>query len=59
MTKLRNAVAHFDVEPLIEGKAVNGFLFKDRDGFRAELSLDEIRAFVHRLASCLLDGKEA
>ena len=51
--KLRNAVAHFDVEPISEGNEVGGFLFKDRDGFRAALSLDEIRVFVCRLASCL------
>ena len=53
VTKLRNAVAHFDVEPIIKGNEVGGFLFKDWDGFCAALSLGEIEAFVHHLASHL------
>ena len=48
--RLRNAVAHFNVEPLHLDGEVSGFSFKDRNGFRAELSLDELREFVGKLA---------
>ena len=55
--KLRNAVAYFKVEPFNAGDKVGGFSFEYRDGFRAKLSLDEIKTFVTCLAKHL--GGEA
>lgn len=48
--KLRNAAAHFNIEPIHEGKNVSGFSFEDR-GFKAELSISEIRQLVSRMAN--------
>jgi hypothetical protein len=48
--RLRNAVAHFNVEPLNREEEVYGFAFRDRNGFHAEISLNELREFVINLA---------
>lgn len=50
---LRNAVAHFRVKPLAQGGQCTGFEFKDKSGFHAVLSLDEINSLVRQLASHL------
>lgn len=47
---LRNAVAHFRVKPIHLGGEVSGFSFRDQNGFHAEFSLTEIKAFVVKLA---------
>ena len=57
VTKLRNAVAHFDVEPIIKDDEVYGFSFEDRGGFCAKLSLDEIGALVRHLANHLREER--
>jgi hypothetical protein len=48
--RMRNAVAHFRIDPLSSNGRVRGFSFKDRNGFHAEVSLEEIHAFVTKLA---------
>ena len=55
--KLRNAVAHFKVEPFNAGDKVGGFSFEDRGGFCAKLSLDEIGALVRHLANHLREER--
>ena len=51
--RLRNAVAHFRVKPIhLDGK-VHSFSFRDQNGFHAELSLTEMKAFVVKLATYL------
>lgn len=51
---LRNSVAHFQIEPIQgNGKLVEGFRFKNKSGFMAELSLLELKAFVERLSNHL------
>lgn len=51
--RLRNAVAHFKIDPLHRDSQVVGFRFADRNGFRAELSLNEMKAFVTKLSQHL------
>lgn len=51
--RLRNAVAHFRIEPRHKGGRVVGYSFRDRNGFHAEVGLDEIREFVSKLAEHL------
>lgn len=51
--RMRNAVAHFRVEPKHNDGLVTAFSFKDNNGFHAELSLTEISDFVQRLAKHL------
>lgn len=51
--RLRNAVAHFRIEPRHENEQVSGYTFSDQNGFRAEVSLGEIKAFVTKLAAHL------
>lgn len=53
--KLRNAVAHFHVLPLHESGEVVGFEFWDRSGFRAQLSLLEMRQFLNTVSQHLED----
>lgn len=53
--RLRNAVAHFKVEPFPKKGEVQGFTFKDNHGFHAELTLEEIKAFVVKLSEYLRD----
>jgi hypothetical protein len=50
---LRNAVAHFNFEPLHKGRVVTGFSFSDRSGFAASIDISEMREFVERLAKHL------
>jgi hypothetical protein len=52
---MRNAVAHFNIEPTHENGEVAGFSFRDRNGFHAIVTLGEMRAFVLRLGQ-FLDG---
>lgn len=51
--RMRNAVAHFQVEPFPQQGYVAGFTFKDRNGFRAELTLSELKQFVVKLSEHL------
>ncbi|MFY9328231.1 MAG: HEPN family nuclease [Georgfuchsia sp.] len=51
--RLRNAVAHFRIEPHHNAGNVVGFSFRDKNGFHAEISLDEISTFVTKLAEYL------
>lgn len=48
--RLRNAVAHFKIDPVHRNAEVAAFKFEDRNGFRAEISLSEMRTFVKKLA---------
>jgi len=50
---LRNAVSHSRFEPLHSDGLVAGFRFSDLSGFRAEISVTELRVFVERLAAHL------
>jgi hypothetical protein len=47
--RLRNAVAHFRIEPEHTDGIVTAFSFKDGNGFHAVLTLQEIRDFVTKL----------
>lgn len=51
--RLRNAVAHFKIDPVQQNGQVAGFYFKDRNGFEAKLTLEEMKAFVTKLAKHL------
>lgn len=51
--RLRNAVAHFRIEPKHEAGQVVGYSFRDQSGFHAEISLTEIRGLVEKLAAHL------
>jgi hypothetical protein len=51
--RLRNAVAHFRIEPIHEVGRVSGYSFRDQSGFHAEISLPEIRELVEKLAAHL------
>lgn len=51
--RLRNAVAHFKIEPQHDDGQVIGYSFRDQSGFHAKISLDEIRALVENLAAHL------
>lgn len=48
--RLRNSVAHFKIDPIHENGEVIGFKFQDRNGFHAELSLQELQQFVVALS---------
>ena len=56
--RLRNSVAHFQIEPRHEAGKVTAFSFSDRNGFRAIISLAELKKFVVRLASHLEKQRE-
>ena len=51
--RMRNAVAHFRIEPYPKTGQVQGFSFKDKNGFNAEISLDELQQFVIKLSGHL------
>ena len=51
--RLRNAVAHFKIDPFPKQGNVKGFHFQDRNGFHASLSLPEIKQFVTKLSQHL------
>lgn len=51
--RLRNATAHFRIDPVHQEGQVSGFSFKDRNGFHAQISLPEIQTLVVRLADHL------
>lgn len=51
--RLRNAVAHFRIEPHHNNGKVVGYSFRDQSGFHAKISLDEIRVLVEKLAAHL------
>jgi hypothetical protein len=51
--RLRNAVAHFKIDPIHESGKVSGYSFRDKNGFRAEFSLVEMKALVIKLANHL------
>jgi len=51
--RLRNAVAHFRIEPKHEAGLVVGYCFQDQGGFHAIISLSEIRVLVEKLAAHL------
>lgn len=51
--RMRNSVAHFQVRPFPEKGDVEGFTFKDRNGFLAELTLSEIKQFVVKISEHL------
>lgn len=51
LRRMRNAVAHFKVEPFPNSGNVEGFTFKDKNGFHARISLGELRVFVTKLAA--------
>lgn len=48
--RLRNAVAHFKINPIYQNGEVKGYRFRDSYGFRAELTLTELNHFVTELA---------
>lgn len=56
--RLRNSVAHFRISPIHENLKVTGFQFKDRNGFQADISLDELKTLVKKLAAHLEIGAE-
>ena len=47
---LRNSVCHSRFEPVHRNGEVEGFSYSDLSGFRAKVSLGELRLFVERLA---------
>lgn len=51
--RMRNAVAHFRIDPRVEAGVVQGFVFRDRNGFHAKISLQELRDFVVKLSAHL------
>lgn len=53
LARLRNAVAHFKIEPCHQSGVVLGYSFRDRNGFHAEICLKEIREFSFKLATHL------
>lgn len=50
---MRNAVAHFQVEPFPRKGDIAGFTFKDRNGFSVELTLSELKPFLVKLSEYL------
>lgn len=50
---MRNAVAHFRVNPFSTNGEVGGFAIKDQNGFHIELTISELRVFVVKLAEHL------
>lgn len=55
--RMRNAVAHFQVEPFPKKGDVEGFAFRDRNGFHAELTLLELKEFVVQISKHLTDAE--
>lgn len=51
--RLRNAVAHFRIEPIPRREEVHSFRFTDENGFCAIIKLNEMRDFIERLAEYL------
>jgi hypothetical protein len=51
--RMRNSVAHFRIEPYPKRGEVQGFTFRDRNGFYAVLSLSELQQFVVKLSGHL------
>lgn len=51
--RMRNAVSHFRVEPFQSPGNVQGFEFKDQNGFHAKLTLQELKEFVIKLSEYL------
>jgi hypothetical protein len=51
--RMRNAVAHFKIEPFPSRGEVQGFSFKDRNGFDARITLPELHDLVVKLAAHL------
>jgi len=52
--RMRNAVSHFRVEPFPKsGGSVQGFEFKDQNGFHTKLTLKELKEFVIKLSKYL------
>ena len=51
--RLRNAVAHFKVDPVHHDGKVTAFSFRDRNGFHAVVPLEELKEFVIRLSKHL------
>lgn len=49
--RLRNAVAHFHFNPVPEDGEVTAFNFWDKNGFKATVTVEELRTFVEQLAS--------
>jgi HEPN pEK499 p136 len=54
MRRMRNSIAHFDVKPIHREGEVEGYAFKDRNGFHVELSVSDIKLFVSKLLRHLL-----
>lgn len=48
--RMRNAVAHFRIEPFPSKGEVEGFTFRDKNGFHARLPLAELHQFVVKLS---------
>ena len=48
---MRNAIAHFRIDPVHENRKVSGFKFTDRSGFHAVVKLSEVQEFVSKLAA--------
>lgn len=48
--RMRNAVAHFKIEPFPASGNVEGFTFQDNYDFCASVSLNELQVFVTKLA---------
>ena len=57
--RLRNAVAHFRIDPIHKNGVCTGFEFRNRSGFHAELPLAEMNALVERLSEHLEKQAEA
>jgi len=53
LKSLRNAVAHFNIKPLNGGGKCVGFVFTDKSGFEAKLSLNEISTLTKIVAQHL------
>lgn len=53
---LRNAVAHFKIEPIYENKQISGFSFQDQKNFEAIISLNELNEFIKALARYIKDA---
>ena len=51
--RMRNSVAHFRIEPYPRQGEVQGFTFRDKNGFHAALSLNELQQFVVKLSGHL------
>lgn len=54
--RLRNAVAHFKIDPIHRDGKVTAFTFRDRNGFHADVPLAELKEFVVSLSNHLHDN---